>query len=152
MRLGVLNFIKPVPIPAHTIQRRVEFYETDMAGIVHFTNFFRFMETCEHSFLRSLNHELHGLVEGLETGWPRVNATCDYRAPARFGDLLDVSLFIEEVRNRSVRYRFEISKEETLVAEGKLSVAHVSMTKDGIKAVPLPDELKTKLSSLITDH
>jgi acyl-CoA thioester hydrolase len=138
--------------PAHQIQRLVEFYETDMAGIVHFTNFFRFMEACEHSFLRSLNHELHGLVEGLETGWPRVNATCDYRAPARFGDLLTVSLFIEEIRNRSVRYHFEISKEETLVAEGKLSVAHVAITNEGIKAVPLPDELKTKLHSLITDH
>jgi YbgC/YbaW family acyl-CoA thioester hydrolase len=138
--------------PAHQIQRRVEFYETDMAGIVHFTNFFRFMETCEHSFLRSLDQELHGLVDGLETGWPRVNATCDYRAPARFGDLLTVSLFIEEIRNRSVRYRFEISKEETLVAEGNLSVAHVSITPEGIKAVPLPEALKSKLSSLITAH
>lgn len=140
------------PSPAHQIQRLVEFYETDMAGIVHFTNFFRFMEACEHSFLRSLDHELHGLVEGLQTGWPRVNATCDYRAPARFGDLLTVSLFIEEIRKRSVRYRFEISKEETLVAEGSLSVAHVAITDEGIKAVPLPEELKIKLSSLITDH
>ena len=138
--------------PAHTIQRRVEFYETDMAGIVHFTNFFRFMESCEHSFLRSLDHELHGFVEGLETGWPRVNATCDYRAPARFGDLLTVNLFIEEVRNRSVRYRFEISKEETLVAEGKLSVAHVAITDEGINAVPLPEALKARLQTLITDH
>ena len=71
----------------HSIQRRVEFYETDMAGIVHFSNFFRFMEACEHAFLRSLDHELHGMLDGLETGWPRVNATCDYRAPARFGDI-----------------------------------------------------------------
>ncbi|MEM1084887.1 MAG: thioesterase family protein [Verrucomicrobiota bacterium] len=135
--------------PAHSIQRRVEFYETDMAGIVHFTNFFRFMEACEHSFLRSLDHELHGLVEGLETGWPRVNATCDYRAPARFGDLLTVTLFIEEIRNRSVRYRFEILKEDdTLVAEGRLSVAHVAITPDGINAVPLPDPLREKLKAL----
>ena len=134
--------------PAHQINRRVEFYETDMAGIVHFTNFFRFMEACEHDFLRTLDHELHGVVEGLETGWPRVNATCDYRAPARFGDELTVSLFVEEVRNRSVRYRFEITKEATLVAEGRLSVAHVAMTEDGIKAVPLPDELSKKLKTL----
>ncbi|MBK1826785.1 acyl-CoA thioesterase [Haloferula rosea] len=134
--------------PAHQIKRRVEFYETDMAGIVHFTNFFRFMEACEHDFLRTLDHELHGVVEGLETGWPRVNATCDYRAPARFGDELTVSLFVEEVRNRSVRYRFDITKGDTLVAEGRLSVAHVAMTEDGIKAVPLPGELKEKLDDL----
>jgi YbgC/YbaW family acyl-CoA thioester hydrolase len=94
--------------PAFEIQRHVEFYETDMAGIVHFSNFFRFMETCEHAFVRSLDFEVHGLLDGLETGWPRVNASCDYRAPARFGDLLTIRLFIAEVRTRSVRYLIKI--------------------------------------------
>jgi YbgC/YbaW family acyl-CoA thioester hydrolase len=134
--------------PVFQIQRRVEFYETDMAGIVHFSNFFRFMEACEHAFLRSLDHELHGMLDGLETGWPRVNATCDYRAPARFGDLLDVRLFIDEVRKRSVRYRFEVAKDETLVAEASIAAAHVAITADGIKAVPLPEALKLKLESM----
>ena len=36
------------------ITRRVEFSETDMAGIMHFSNYFRFMETAEHAFFRSL--------------------------------------------------------------------------------------------------
>ena len=52
--------------PAFEIQRHVEFYETDMAGIVHFSNFFRYMETCEHAFVRSLDHELHGMLDGLD--------------------------------------------------------------------------------------
>ena len=138
--------------PVFQIQRRVEFYETDMAGIVHFSNFFRFMEACEHAFLRSLDHELHGMLDGLETGWPRVNATCDYRAPARFGDLLDVRLFIDEVRKRSVRYRFEVAKDDTLVAEGSIAAAHVAITDEGIQAVPLPEALKLKLESLIGDR
>ena len=136
--------------PAFEIQRRVEFYETDMAGIVHFSNFFRYMETCEHTFLRTLDHELHGQLEGLETGWPRVHATCDYRAPARFGDLLTIRLFIAEVRNRSVRYRFEVSRDETLIAEGSIAAAHVALTPDGIKAVPLPPALAQKLSTLVS--
>jgi len=137
--------------PAYEVQRRVEFYETDMAGIVHFSNFFRFMEACEHAFVRSLDHELHGMLDGLETGWPRVNATCDYRSPARFGDLLTVRLFIDEVRNRSVRYRFEISKDGALVAEGSIAAAHVAITADGIKAVPLPPPLREKLLGFIHD-
>ncbi|WP_193211731.1 acyl-CoA thioesterase [Luteolibacter marinus] len=138
--------------PVFEIQRHVEFYETDMAGIVHFSNFFRYMEACEHAFVRSLDHELHGMLDGLETGWPRVNATCDYRAPARFGDLLTIRLYLEEIRNRSVRYRFEISRDAILVAEGAIAAAHVAITPDGIKAVPLPEPLKLKLQSLITDH
>ena len=42
-----------------THQRQVEFAETDMAGIVHFANFFRWMESAEHAFLRSLGHSVH---------------------------------------------------------------------------------------------
>lgn len=134
--------------PAFQIERTVEFHETDMAGIVHFSNFFRYMETAEHAFLRSLNHQLHGTFEGTETGWPRVNATCDYRAPARFGDTLTISVFIAEVRNRSIRYRFEITRGETLIAEGGIAAAHVALTENGIEAVPVPDELREKLEAL----
>lgn len=141
----------PAMKPAFEFQRRVEFYETDMAGIVHFSNFFRFMEACEHAFLRSLDHELHGMLDGLETGWPRVHATCDYRAPARFGDLLDVRLFIDEVRPRSVRYRFEIAAGDTLVAEGRIAAAHVAITDAGIQAVALPGPLREKLLSFTHD-
>jgi YbgC/YbaW family acyl-CoA thioester hydrolase len=138
--------------PAFEIQRHVEFYETDMAGIVHFSNFFRYMETCEHAFVRSLGHEIHGTLDGVETGWPRVNASCDYRAPARFSDLLTIRLFIAEVRPRSVRYRFEITRDETLIAVGSVTAAHVAITPEGIKAVPIPSALATTLSSLITNN
>lgn len=137
--------------PAHEIERIVEFHETDMAGIVHFSNFFRYMEACEHSFLRGLDHELHGMLDGLETGWPRVNAACDYRAPARFGDRLAVKLFLGEVRNRSIRYDFKIVRDLTLIAEGSLAAAHVALTPDGIQAVPLPAPLREKLLSLTSD-
>jgi YbgC/YbaW family acyl-CoA thioester hydrolase len=135
--------------PAFEIQRRVEFYETDMAGIVHFSNFFRYMETCEHAFIRSLDHELHGQLDGLETGWPRVNASCDYRAPARFGDLLTIRLFIAEVRTRSVRYRFQFTCGDRLIAEGAIAAAHVALTPGGIKAVPLPPALAEKLATYL---
>ena len=64
--------------------RRIEFSETDMAGIVHFSNFFRMMESAEHAFFRSLGFSVH--PEGGTTGWPRVSATCDYLRPLRFED------------------------------------------------------------------
>ena len=42
------------------LTRRIEFAETDMAGIVHFANFYRMMEVTEHAFFRSLGFSLHG--------------------------------------------------------------------------------------------
>ena len=68
------------------MQRRVEFMDTDMAGIVHFTAFFRYMETAEHAFLRSLGLSVHDRSGHPVVGWPRVRADCSYKAPAAFED------------------------------------------------------------------
>ena len=57
-------------------KRRVEFAETDMAGIVHFSNFFRYMELAEHEFLRSLSLSVHDPSRADFVAWPRVNAEC----------------------------------------------------------------------------
>ena len=133
------------------VTRRVEFHETDLAGIVHFANFFRYMEAAEHEFLRSLGHHIHGKTNGLETGWPRVNATCDYRRPARFGDLLTIRVTIAEVRTRSVRYAFEFLAEGETLATGSLTAAHVELAGEEIKAVPIPDDLRAELGAYVTE-
>ena len=58
------------------MKRPVEFYDTDMAGIMHFTNFFRFMEAAEHAFHRSLGLSVdwEKAEKSLGVGWPRVKA------------------------------------------------------------------------------
>ena len=53
-----------------SITRRVEFSETDLAGIMHFTNFYRWMEICEHEFLRSLGLSVDMEDENGRFGWP----------------------------------------------------------------------------------
>jgi acyl-CoA thioester hydrolase len=131
--------------PRFEMTRRVEFNETDMAGLVHFANFFRYMEVAEHEFLRSIGHVIHGGPEGRENGWPRVNANCDYRKPARFGDEIVVRVYVEEVRTRSVRYGFDFLIGEELIAAGSVTAAHVEMGEDGIRAVPIPEGLREVL-------
>ena len=64
-----------------TTKRRIHFAETDLAGIVHFSNYFRYMEVAEHEFLRSLGISVHAEIDGRLVGWPRVRAECSYRAP-----------------------------------------------------------------------
>lgn len=136
--------------PAQQVQHRVEFYETDMAGVVHFSNFFRFEEICEHAFLRRLGEELPGCLGQSDTAWPRVSATCEYRAPARFGDLLTITLFVEEVRNRSVHYSFAVANGELPVAEGQISVVHTKLTQTGFESTPLSPLLKEHLTKFVT--
>jgi YbgC/YbaW family acyl-CoA thioester hydrolase len=115
-------------------QRRVEFHETDLAGIVHFSNFYRYMETAEHAFLRSIGHSIHEQLGDAEIGWPRVSASCEFRKPARYDDVLTIRVAIEEIRTRSVRYafRFFLDASEPPIALGKVAVVCVKFEKGGI--------------------
>jgi YbgC/YbaW family acyl-CoA thioester hydrolase len=128
-------------------QRRVEFHETDLAGIVHFSNFYRYMETAEHAFLRSIGHSIHEQLGETEIGWPRVSATCEFRKPARYDDVLTIRVAIAEVRTRSVRYgfRFFLDPAEPPIAVGKVVVVCVKFEKGGIAAVPIPDQIRADL-------
>src|SRR5579884_1256912 len=101
--------------------RRIEFADTDMAGIVHFANFFRFMEAAEQEFLRSRGLSVSLEWEGQPIGFPRVSASCDYLKPARFEDVLTVAVRIERLGQKSVTYAFEFSLGGALVARGQMS-------------------------------
>ena len=129
-------------------QRRVEFSETDMAGIVHFANFFRWMESAEHAFLRSLGYSVHPHGEG--TGWPRLKVSCDYLRPLRFEDLVDTVLSIREVRTRSVRYGFEFRRPESgeVVARGEVVAVYsgVDAASGALKALSIPEPLRSVLA------
>ena len=95
--------------------RRIEFADTDMAGIVHFANFFRFMEAAEVEFLRARGLSVALTWEGDMLGFPRVAASCDYLKPAMFEDVLDVSVRVARLGRKSVTYAFEFAKNGDVV-------------------------------------
>ena len=132
------------------LTRRIEFAETDMAGIVHFANFFRMMESTEHAFFRSLGFSIHAHENGATTGWPRVSASCDYRAPLRFEEEVEIHLIVAEVRPRSIRYEFIFRKvaDGIEVARGKIAAvcASVDKTTGKLVPVPIPEALRAKIT------
>jgi acyl-CoA thioester hydrolase len=132
------------------ITRCVEFSETDMAGIMHFSNFFRFMEAAEHAFFRSLGFSVARSRLPLEVCLPRVHAECDYAIPLHFEDEVQVRLLVERKGRRSLTYQFRFSRlnglESEEVARGRLTVASVERQADGsLKAVPLPKAIADKI-------
>ena len=127
--------------------RRIEFGDTDMAGIVHFANFFRFMESAECEFLRSRGLSVKMVWEGEHIGFPRVSATCDYVKPARFEDVLTIAVTVEKVGKRSVTYRFDFANGETPVATGRVVAVYCRSASGGhIEALDIPDEVRVKLA------
>ncbi len=112
------------------LQRRVEFADTDMAGIMHFANFFRYMEETEHAFFRSLGISILTKSGDKFVTWPRVHAECDYLRPLRFEDQVEVHLLVHERKPKAITFRFIFRKlnaqapEE--VARGSLVTVYVS--------------------------
>jgi YbgC/YbaW family acyl-CoA thioester hydrolase len=126
--------------------RRVEFVDTDMAGIVHFSNFFRWMESAEVEFLRSRGLSVKLSWDGQVLGFPRVSASCDYLRPARFQDLLEVTVHVEKVGKKSVTYAFEFMLGEEVIARGRVSSVCCRVLPDHqIESVEIPAGLREVL-------
>ena len=84
--------------------RRVEFRDTDTAGIVHFSCFYVYMEQTEHAFLREIGHPLFGEVDGKRCSWPRVAASCNFRSAIQFEQIIDVELSVIKLGTKSITY------------------------------------------------
>jgi YbgC/YbaW family acyl-CoA thioester hydrolase len=126
----------------------VAFVETDMAGIVHFSNFFRFMEEAEDAFLRSVGVALVGEVEGKHVSLPRLSASCDYRSPARYGEIVEVAVRVKELREKTIRYRFDFSVGGRAVAEGEILAIYCEVT-DQLRSMPIPAAMREALRSVM---
>jgi YbgC/YbaW family acyl-CoA thioester hydrolase len=126
-------------------RQRVEFADTDMAGIVHFANFFRYMERAEHEFLRSLGLSVHAVDGDDLVSWPRVNAECKFRAPLSFEDEMDVHLLVRQKRSKSVTYEFRFYKKgaEDPVAIGAITVVSVSIDRSSgqMTTIAIPEPI-----------
>ena len=130
--------------------RRVEFSDTDMAGIVHYSNFFRYMETAEHAFFRSLGFSVVTDKTEPPVGWPRVHAECDYLQPLRFEDDVEIHMLVSEKKPKALSYVFRFRKltvwPPVEVARGKLTVVCVTCDENGeMKATPIPNVIADKI-------
>lgn len=131
-------------------QRRVEFRDTDTAGIAHFSIFFNYMEEVEHEFLRSLGLSVVMRDAAGVVSWPRVSAQCDYHGAVRFEDVVDVELTVDRVGEKSVNYRFVFRHDGRQVAEGRLTAVCCRMDEGTLRAAPIPAEIGAKLRSTLS--
>jgi YbgC/YbaW family acyl-CoA thioester hydrolase len=131
-------------------RRRVEFGDTDMAGIVHFANFFRFMEAAETEFLNSLGLSVSFQAGDQRLGFPRVSASCDFKRPARFQDVVEIAVIVEEVGRKSVRYRFEFFKDGQEIAVGHITTVFCRSTPGHkLESMEIPPEIRAKLEGAL---
>ncbi|HEY7329334.1 MAG TPA: thioesterase family protein [Gemmataceae bacterium] len=129
------------------ISRRVDFADTDMAGIIHFSNYFRYMESAEVAFLRARGLSVSMPWGPDKLGFPRVSATCDFLHPVRFEDIVDIEVRVERVGRKSVSYTFDFTHKGKLVAKGRLSSVCCRMRSEvhGLESIEIPEDIRNRL-------
>lgn len=127
-------------------RRRVEFVDTDMAGIAHFSNFFRWMEAAEVDFLHSRGLSVKLTWKGESLGFPRVAASCDFARPVRFLDVVDIAVTVSRIGNKSITYAFEFTKDSEPIAKGQVSAVCCRMHGgEKMESLEIPAEIRALL-------
>jgi len=134
----------------------VAFHETDAAGLVHFSNYFRWMEITEHAFLKSQQIDLFEVdATGSLRGWPRGFASAHFHSPLVYGDAIECHLSIAAVRSCAVTYDMNIFKcsgtERIRAASTAMTsiYAQKNISTQTFAAVLLPEDWVHKLQACI---
>ena len=156
------------PLHQYLTRRRVEFADTDMEGIIHFSRFFIYMETAEHQFLNALGTSVAGRHDGMRLGWPRMAVACEFLRPVRFEDEIEIRLFVLRKGARAITYGCEFrlvsggvdttpstrhdvgaadgASQVELVARGQSTSVCCSMEEEGrLRSIEIPRSLAERI-------
>jgi len=107
------------------------------------------MEDCEHDFYRSLNLSVTDMHDdsGVNIGWPRVHASCDYKRPLRFEEPFIIKLTIQKIGKKTIEYNFDFTSTDKVItyATGSLIVVCVKFNESGMDSIEIPDNINALL-------
>jgi acyl-CoA thioester hydrolase len=129
----------------YRLRRRVQFHETDAAGIVHFSRYFLYMEEAEHALWRAAGMSI--APAGSPIGWPRTAVSFEYHRPLHFEEELDVLLRIVAIEERTIRYACQLLRGDVRIATGSMTIACVTKKPDDrMRSTPIPEDIAARLA------
>jgi acyl-CoA thioester hydrolase len=129
----------------YRLRRRVQFHETDAAGIVHFSCFFRYMEEAEHALWRAAGLSI--APPDAEIGWPRVAASFDFHHALRFEEEFDVCLRVAEITKKTIRYACHLADGDRTIATGGMTIACVRrLPTRRMEPIEIPPEIAARFT------
>ncbi len=129
-------------------QRLVEFRDTDMGGVMHFSSLFCMMAAAGHELLRELGLSVYDETPDGAISFPRVSARCDYQSPARCEDVLDIEVTVTRVGEKSVTYDFTFFHQGKQLAQGQMTsvCCRIDQGKPP-EPIPIPEAIANKLKA-----
>jgi acyl-CoA thioester hydrolase len=131
--------------PFYETTIRVRYAETDQMGVVYYANFFIWFEVGRVELLRTLGHSYRDMEKIDDCHIVVAEASCSYKAPARYDDLLRIRTRVLQVRRKTIRFSYEVLRDPggQLLATGE--TLHVICNKNG-RPKSLPDKYVKALS------
>ena len=117
----------------------MEFAETDMAGVVHFSWIARYMEEAEHALWREAGLSI--VPSGSPLGFPRVAISIDFKAPLFFEEEFEDHVRLTSVSRRTLTYAHTIIRGATVIATGTMTAACVKNDPPPMRAVEIPQRI-----------
>jgi YbgC/YbaW family acyl-CoA thioester hydrolase len=129
-----------------TIEERVRWGDVDAARIIFYGAYIHFFEYAETELFRAVGLHYGVMFDELNIWLPRVHLECDFLRVARLDDVLEVSVYVKRIGNKSMRLNFEVRRKgsDELVATAHFVLAAVNQTT--FETVPIPSELREKLA------
>lgn len=126
----------------------VRFYETDMMGIAHHSNHFRWFEMARIEFLRHIGVTLGAMMKE-DIVFPIMNVSCEYKEPARFDDIINIETYLVKMTRAQMvfRYRMHRASDGVLLATGETKNAFMSQSTG--KIVRLDDRFYKPLVAAV---
>jgi acyl-CoA thioester hydrolase len=142
-------------MPAFVHYRTIEFHETDAAGLVHFSNYFKYAESAEHALYREIEYPMMKRQDASFYGWPRVRAQAKFSAPLESGEVVRIELWISEIKSKAIEWSFKLfrDRDDALAAKGSFATMHVhidALTRE-MESVDIPMALREKLQPFLSE-
>ncbi len=125
-------------------QTRIRFIDTDASGRIHYTAMFRYFESAETEFMRTVGiiYLKHDFT------FPRVHVECDFKLALEHDDLIDIEVRLTKLGRSSARFDFRTLKGGELAASGVVVVA--CMDRKTQRAIPIPEALRGRLIAVMS--
>ena len=127
----------------HLFELRVYYEDTDLAGIVYYANYLKFIERARTEWVRGLGVDQGKLKSDTGVVFAVSRVEADYLTPARFDDLLQVVTTVQAVGGARLVLRQDVMRDQTLVFRAIVTL--VALTSTGAPT-RLPAEFRQRLT------
>ena len=124
---------------------RVRFADTDMQGIVFNGNYLTYYDVAWTEYFRAAGLTWQDLI-GLGADTVLARTQMEFKAPARFDQILEIYTRVSKIGNTSLTFEFEIYAQGDERLIGTASSLYVCIDPETLRPVRVPDALRSRIS------